>query len=125
MSENEIVKLLQSFEININNSTSKNATLTLWGSGSPYRESLHIDDLVGGPCISNEYSMNKNPTIVTKVGDKDSYLKDNRDSFITQASNAESIYNRIKKNNNVWNIQQYEKFTSVNLYLLKFWKNDC
>ena len=52
LSDNEIVKLLQSFGININNSkfniqnsTLNNVTLTLWGSGSPYREFLYVDDL--------------------------------------------------------------------------------
>jgi len=64
MSDNEIVKLLQSFGININNSkfniqNSKlnNVTLNLWGSGSPYREFLYVDDLTDALLfLMNNYS---------------------------------------------------------------------
>jgi len=64
MSDNEIIKLLQSFGININNSKLKtnNSTfnevaLTLWGSGSPYREFLHVDDLADSLLfLINNYS---------------------------------------------------------------------
>jgi GDP-L-fucose synthase len=59
MTEDDIIKILNTFGINIinsklqsgsdglktNNSTFNKVALTLWGSGSPYREFLYVDDL--------------------------------------------------------------------------------
>ena len=64
MTEDDIVKLLNSFGINIINSKLKTnnlsfneVALTLWGSGAPYREFLHVDDLTDALLyLMNNYS---------------------------------------------------------------------
>ena len=62
-SDNGIKELLNSFGIKVINSVSSvnsvanKVTLTLWGSGSPYREFLHVDDLTDALLfLMNNYS---------------------------------------------------------------------
>ena len=56
--DNEIINLLESYGIILNsNSEFNKVTLTLWGSGLPYREFLHVDDLVEALLfLMNNYS---------------------------------------------------------------------
>jgi len=44
-SNEEILSILSKFGINLSTDNSYDVTLTLWGSGSPYREFLYVDDL--------------------------------------------------------------------------------
>jgi len=49
----------------------------------------------GFPWKLGEYLMTKNPIIATKVGDIETYLQDNKEIFLAEPENAESIANKM------------------------------
>jgi len=75
MSDNEIIKVLESFGITLNNSNLKSnhtnfneIVLTLWGSGLPYREFLHVNDLADALLfLMNNYSDSGHMNVGTGV----------------------------------------------------------
>jgi len=49
----------------------------------------------GFPWKLGEYLMTKNPIIATKVGDIENYLQDNKEIFLAEPENVESIANKM------------------------------
>jgi len=90
-SENEIVEVLNKYGISINN---KKASVTLWGTGSPYREFLYVEDLAEACvyCLQNiDFESLKTKTVDKKLEIKNTHINIGTGKDLTIKELAEKV----------------------------------